>query len=144
MDGLQVRELKLSEIAVGDAYQFDFFLEESMIDAFAGLTNDISPLHMDAKYAVSRGFKGRVCHGVFLSGLLSRLVGVHLPGKYALLQSTNIKYLHPAYAGKILEVQGVVDQVSEAVRCIIVKATIRDKVDATVLVRATIQVGVAQ
>lgn len=137
----EVRQLTVADINEGDSYTFEVDLTEGMIDSFSRLTGDVSTLHLDADFAKKRGFESRVCHGVLLGGLFSRLVGVHLPGQNALLQTMNLKFLQPAYAGMTLVVHGVVCQVSESNSIIVLKADITDMKSETVLVRAKIQVG---
>lgn len=138
----QVRQLVLGDIVEGEKYFFQVELTEEMIHDFSELTGDVSTLHMDVEFAQSRGFQKRVCHGVLLAGFLSRLVGVHLPGENALLQTMSLKFIAPAYAGMTILVSGEVSQVSVAAKCIMLKTKISDKESGTVLVTAKIQVGI--
>jgi acyl dehydratase len=54
------------------------------VAAFAAISGDFSPLHMDDEYARGTEFGGRVVHGLLVGSLFSQLVGMHLPGKQAL------------------------------------------------------------
>src|SRR3954463_15453902 len=42
---------------------------EPDIDAFAGLTADFNPVHMDDVYAAESDFKGRITHGPMIIGM---------------------------------------------------------------------------
>ena len=42
---------------------------EPDIDAFAGLTADFNPVHMDEVFAAQNGFKGRITHGPMIVGM---------------------------------------------------------------------------
>ena len=87
------------------------------------------------------GFGGRVVHGAYLTALVSRLVGVHLPGENALLQSVAMRFRRPVVAGARLSVTGVVDQLSEAVRTAVVKVTLRDLASGEIAAAGKAMVG---
>src|SRR3954452_20617766 len=42
---------------------------EPDIDAFAGLTADFNPVHMDEMFAAQSSFKGRITHGPMIVGM---------------------------------------------------------------------------
>jgi len=42
---------------------------EADIDAFAGLTADFNPVHMDDLFAAANGFGGRITHGPMIVGM---------------------------------------------------------------------------
>jgi acyl dehydratase len=47
---------------------------EAHITAFAGLTGDFHPLHMDAVAAAETPFKGRIAHGLLITSLCNGLI----------------------------------------------------------------------
>lgn len=132
---------ELSGISEGMTYEFRTVFSDDDIDSFAALSGDVSPLHLDGDFARSRGFAGRVVHGVLLGGLASRMVGVHLPGANALIQSVNLRFHVPVYAGDSLRVHGVVDQVSPTTGTLVLKVTIHDENSGMVRVQGKVQVG---
>jgi len=134
-------KLTIDEISEGDEFSFEALIEEEMVDHFARLSGDCSPIHVEQEFAKSRGFKGRVVHGVLVTSLLSRLVGMHLPGENALLQSMNIQFINPVYIGDLLTVTGVVDQVAKSVNTVILKAKIVHPESSQCLIKAKISVG---
>jgi len=109
---MEVARLAIGDISAGDSFSFDTLVSEEMVDRFAAITGDISPLHMDDNFAAQRGFKRRVVHGALIGGLVSRLIGVHLPGMNCLLINMNLKYPSPAYTNENVRVTGTVEQVS--------------------------------
>ena len=139
-----VAQLGVAEISEGQAFSFDAIFSSKMIDDYAKLTGDISPLHMDVDFARNRGFKGRVVHGTLLSGLVSRLVGVHLPGRNGILNSINMKYLAPVYAEDCISITGTVEQISIAANAMIVQVSIINISSQLEVAKAKVTVGFTQ
>ena len=46
-------------------------ITETDIDAFAALTGDTNPVHLDSEYAATTPFKARIAHGMLSAGLIS-------------------------------------------------------------------------
>lgn len=64
-------------------------------DAFARLSGDFNPLHVDAGHAARTAYERPVLHGAFSAGLISRLAGMHLPGRDCLLHGMRLRFLAP-------------------------------------------------
>jgi acyl dehydratase len=131
----------IDDFQVGDAFLLEVAIREEMVDEFARLSGDFSTIHMDSNFAKSRGFNGRVVHGVLLTSFLSRIVGMHFPGENALLQTIDSRFSAPAYIGDTLRFEVVVDQVSTAAKVMVLKATAANSDTEQLLMRSKIQVG---
>jgi len=129
-----------AELSVGLKHSFTASFTQQMVDDFAALSGDANPLHVDREYALANGFPGPVIFGMMSSSLYSKLVGVYLPGKLALLQGMDINFHSPCYVGEVLQVEGEIIFMSEATRRFEVKASIR-KEDRKLVSKATIRVG---
>lgn len=98
----------ISDLAVGLKESFEVTIDESIMDKFLDISNDTNPLHIDSQYAVSKGFRAKVVYGLLTSSYYSTLVGVHIPGKYCILQGIDIQFSRPVYIGDTLRVSGEV------------------------------------
>jgi acyl dehydratase/NAD(P)-dependent dehydrogenase (short-subunit alcohol dehydrogenase family) len=74
--------------------------------AFATLSGDWNPLHTDDKYAAGTQFGRTLLHGAFSAGLVSRMAGMHIPGKDCLLHGMQLKFLQPVLPPARLSVKG--------------------------------------
>lgn len=83
-----------------------FSFEQSDLDAFAKLSGDSNPLHLDQAYARERGFEGTVVYGALIVAAVSRLLGMELPGPGCLWQSLSLQFTGPLYAGQKARVIG--------------------------------------
>lgn len=73
------------------------------IDAWASLTGERHPVHMDDAFARAAGFRGRVAHGLFSLALVEGLkagLGVFEQSVIASLGWNNVKFSAPLYPGE--------------------------------------------
>jgi 3-hydroxybutyryl-CoA dehydratase len=62
------------------------------LDAFAAVSGDSNPLHLDEAYAVQTPFRGRVAHGMLLGAWISAVLGTELPGPGAVYVSQTLRF----------------------------------------------------
>lgn len=133
-------EYRWSDLSTGLKHRFAANFTLDMVMAFAELSGDSNPLHCDRGYALNAGHPDVVVHGMLTASLYSRLVGVYLPGKFALLQGIHVDFNSPCYIGEQLVVEGEIVYLTDTVRQIEIKATIRRQ-DRKLVSKATIKVG---
>jgi 3-hydroxybutyryl-CoA dehydratase len=129
-----------SDLRVGMACSFDAVVTESMMRRFLEDTGDDNPLHVDGEFARRHGFEGPVAYGMLAASFYSTLVGVHLPGRNALLHGINVDFQKPVYPGVPLRIRGEIVQLVEAYRRVEIQASITTAEDV-VLSKAKIRVG---
>ena len=89
----------IDDIEVGDRASFRKTISESDVYLFAGITGDLNPVHIDAEYAKTTPFKQRIAQGVLITGLISTVLGIKLPGPGAIMVSSSVKFTAPVYFG---------------------------------------------
>lgn len=94
------------ELRVGLKVAYEREVTEDDVVAFARLTGDFNPLHIDADYARSSNYQGPIVHGAFQVGLASALLGMHLPGRRVLLGSLNSRFPAHLYFPNPVKVTG--------------------------------------
>jgi 3-hydroxybutyryl-CoA dehydratase len=130
-----------SDLRIGQQAAFQTSVSADDLDRFIELSGDRNPLHADRSFARARGFADRVVHGAYLSALVSRLVGVHLPGQNCILHSINLQFKSPLLVESEVLVQAVVEQLSEAVQAAILKVSITDLRDGRVVSTGKVHLG---
>lgn len=99
------------EIKIGICVSFNANVTEEDMQLFAKLSGDLNPMHTDADYAKSRGYKDKIVYGMLASSLYSTLVGMYLPGEKCLLNKCDVEYKKTVYVGDKLTITGeVVDK----------------------------------
>jgi acyl dehydratase len=120
----ELAEYTFDEIEVGLQKKFSVTITESMVEAFADLSGDFSPIHMNDDYAKTTTFGKRVVHGMLLASFLSRIDGMYLPGKHALYFSQSVDFRSPCFIGDIVTVSSTVIDKSEATKILKIKSDI--------------------
>ncbi len=82
-------------LTTGDSYEICRFVSEHDVLTFAEITGDDNPLHVDAAYAEETRFGYRIVHGVFLLGLISKVLGRDFPGPGSVAVSISCRFLRP-------------------------------------------------
>ncbi len=113
------------ELTVGQTATFDLTVTDELIRQFSEISGDYNPMHTDPVYAKETIFKKPIAHGMIGGILFSRLVGMYLPGKYALYMSQEIIFRQPIYSGYAISVRGEIVQKIEAFKTIKIKTTIQ-------------------
>ena len=120
----ELAEYTFDEIEVGLQKKFSVTITESMVEAFADLSGDFSPIHMNDDYAKTTTFGKRVVHGMLLASFLSRIDGMYLPGKHALYFSQSVDFRSPCFIGDTVTVSSTVIDKSEATKILKIKSDI--------------------
>jgi len=136
-----MRDYRLSDISIGLTHSFTVHITEEMMDTFEKLTGDTNPLHTSKDFAALAGFKNRVVYGMLSSSFYSTLVGMYIPGKYALLQGVDVSFTAPVFPGDTLTVFGEITAVYANFRQIEIKAHITNQ-EGKKISRAKIRSGI--
>jgi acyl dehydratase len=121
-------ERLLSRIA-----ELDFTITEADQLAFANVSGDFNPLHLDADFARAKGFSGAVVYGAMIVARISQIVGMELPGSSGIWSSLKIEFRKPLYVGETAHLLAEVAHYSEATRSLSlkIKVTCADRAIAT-------------
>jgi 3-hydroxybutyryl-CoA dehydratase len=85
------------DLTVGQRATFAKTITQADIEAFAGLTGDRNPLHLDDAFARRSRFGRPIAHGTLVAGVISAALGTVLPGPGAIYLSQTLKFLRPVF-----------------------------------------------
>ena len=83
------------DLAVGQEASMSRTVSEADIVAYAALSGDYNPVHLDSEYAAGTIFKERIAHGILSAGYISALFGMQLPGPGAIYISQTLNFRGP-------------------------------------------------
>lgn len=104
------RGRSFDEIELGETLDVEFDIDDARVQKFADATGDHNPIHLDDAYAEASPFGRRVAHGVLLTGIVSGILGIRLPGLGTVARETYSKYMKPVYIGDTVHVAAEVTE----------------------------------
>lgn len=78
------------------------------VQAFADVTGDANPIHLDEAYASETRFGQRIAHGMLVASYVSTLLGTKFPGPGTIYMSQTFSFLKPVFLGDILDISATV------------------------------------
>lgn len=120
-------EYTYDEIKIGLSKNFQINITESLVNSFAELSGDFSPIHIDNEYAKTTTFGKRVVHGMLLASFLSRVDGMYLPGKHALYFTQNLEFRNPCFIGDTITVFSKVIDKSDSTKILKIESKITNQ-----------------
>jgi acyl dehydratase len=115
---------RFEDIAVDSEIEFRHVVNARDVEAFASLSGDWNPLHVNSQFAAASEYGKPIVHGMLLASFFSRLVGMHLPGTKCLYLSQSLDFCAPAFVNDEVIVSGRVLHKNEPTRTLTIQTTI--------------------
>ena len=91
--------LRLEDLSLGQSAEVSHTVTDADIRAFAEVSGDNNPVHLDEDYAAATPFKTRIAHGMLSAGYISAVLGTRLPGPGAIYISQTMNFKRPVRIG---------------------------------------------
>jgi len=99
MSGESLNGYYFEDLSVGQSAIFGKTVTEADIVAFAGVSGDFNPVHLNEEWAKETRFKGRIAHGMLSAAYISNVLGMKLPGPGSIYVSQMLKFKAPVRIG---------------------------------------------
>jgi 3-hydroxybutyryl-CoA dehydratase len=117
----------LAELSLGDSASVTKRISQADIDAFARISGDDNPAHVDAEWAATSRLGGRVAHGMLTAGLISAVLGTVLPGPGSIYMSQTLRWVAPVHPDDLLTATATVKEIlAEKGRVVLETVVVRD------------------
>jgi 3-hydroxybutyryl-CoA dehydratase len=134
------RGYAIDELTVGMSASYERAVTVADIEAFAAVSGDRNPVHLDDDYAKTTRFKGRIAHGMLGASFISTAIASQLPGPGSIYLAQTLSFKAPVRPGdKVAAVITVAEVVRDKNRVVLktqcrVGETVVIDGEATVLV----------
>jgi acyl dehydratase len=108
-------------IAEGQQYEEAIRFTQAQVEAFAALSGDHNPIHLDEAYAARTAFRRPIVHGFLAGSIFSKILGMHLPGEGTIYLGQRLSFVRPIYPGQDYRARVTVQEVQRDKR----RATLR-------------------
>jgi len=131
--------MRLSDVQIGQEYAVSFTISDEMVKTFAEITGDKNPVHLDEEYAKNTRFKKRICHGMLVASMISKVLGMDFPGPGTILVRQQLSYRAPVFVGETVEVRVTVTDKKEEKQRLILQTNVF-KSDGTLAIEGQAEV----
>ena len=82
----------LDELSLEQTASRVFTVDDAAINAFAEVSTDHNPVHVDEAFALASPFKGRIAHGMLMGAYISATLAGELPSQGAIYVSQSLNF----------------------------------------------------
>ena len=97
----------------GDTAETTRTIEQADVDAFAAVTGDHNPVHVDEAFAQQTRFGRRIAHGMLTASLISSVLANKLPGEGSVYLGQTLQFVAPVFPGDEITARVTVKDVRE-------------------------------
>lgn len=108
VDTLWMENVTYDELSLGQSARLLRTVTLEDIQAFAAVSGDINPAHLNPEYADATMFHGVIAHGMLGAALISALFGTQFPGPGTIYLGQELKFTKPVRIGDTLTVLATV------------------------------------
>ena len=98
-------EAVAQEFAVGLKYTSSKIVDDKMVRGYADLIGDHNPIHVDDAFAKKTKFGQRIAHGGILFGVISKILGMDMPGNGTVFLSQTVNFRAPVFINDTVTVE---------------------------------------
>jgi len=98
---------------VGDSAEITKTIEQADIHAFAEVTGDHNPVHVDEAFAQTTRFGRTIAHGMLTASLISAVLANKLPGEGSVYLGQTLKFVAPVFPGDRVTARVTVKEIRE-------------------------------
>jgi len=101
-------------LAVGDQFSTELCFTQADVVAFAQISGDANPLHLDADFAAQTVFKRPIMHGMLSASVFSRVLGMAFPGPGTVYLSQSLEFKAPMYVDTLYTAHFVIRSIQKS------------------------------
>lgn len=91
--------LTIDRLEIGRSAERAHTVTEADLQAFADVSGDHNPVHLDEAFAQTTPFKGRIAHGMLSAAYISAVIAGELPGPGTIYLGQTLAFKRPVRIG---------------------------------------------
>ena len=100
-------------VKVGDSFSKTREITDELVRAFAEVSGDFNPIHVDEEFAKTTRFGRRIAHGMLSGAFISAVLGYEFAEKRIVYLSQTMKFTAPVYIGDTVTTVATITNIRE-------------------------------
>ncbi|MFM9904258.1 MAG: MaoC family dehydratase [Pyrinomonadaceae bacterium] len=101
------------DIKIGDTFSNERKVTDELIRAFAELSGDHNPIHLDEEFAKTTRFGRRIAHGMLSGAFISAVLGNEFEARRIVYLSQTMRFIAPVFIDDTITTTGTVTAIRE-------------------------------
>jgi len=101
------------QVKIGDTFSVSKVMSDSVVRAFAELSGDYNPIHLDDEFAKNTRFGSRIAHGMLSGALLSAVLGNEFRERKIVYVSQSMRFVAPVFIGDAVTATATVKSIRD-------------------------------
>ncbi|HVQ56575.1 MAG TPA: MaoC family dehydratase [Pyrinomonadaceae bacterium] len=101
------------DIKIGDSFAKSRLVTDELIRAFAEVSGDFNPIHMDEDFAAGTRFGKRIAHGMLSGAFISAVLGYEFRERRIVYLSQTMRFISPVFIGDTVTTAATVKSIRE-------------------------------
>ena len=101
------------DIKIGDKFSNERTVTDELIRAFAELSGDHNPIHLDEEFAKITRFGKRIAHGMLSGAFISAVLGIEFEARKIVYLSQTMRFIAPVFIDDTITTTGTVTAIRE-------------------------------
>ena len=98
---------------IGDSFAKSRLVTDELIRAFAELSGDFNPIHLDEDFAAGTRFGKRIAHGMLSGAFISAVLGYEFRERRIVYLSQTMRFISPVFIGDTVTTTATVKRIRE-------------------------------
>jgi acyl dehydratase len=121
------------QLKIGDKFSTSKQITDAVVRAFAELSGDYNPIHLDDEFAARTRFGKRIAHGMISGALISAVLGYELKDRKIVYLSQTMKFTAPVFIDDTVTATATVTNIREDKHIVIVETICTNQKGETVV-----------
>ncbi len=108
-----VVKILFMQLKIGDKFTTNRLVTDELIRAFAEVSGDYNPIHLDEDFAKNTRFGKRIAHGMLSGAFISAVLGNEFKDMKIVYLSQTMKFTAPVFIGDTVTTTATVTNIRE-------------------------------
>lgn len=101
------------DLKIGDQFSATKQITDRVVRAFAELSGDFNPIHLDEEFAKTTQFGKRIAHGMISGALISAVLGYEFKERRVVYLNQTLKFVAPVFLDDMVTATATIINIRE-------------------------------